>query len=295
MKVRFLIFVACSMLCSTCKQTSQQPASSLPQPTCPPTDTLRPEQIQLHAELVYDSISYMVIQNNSTLPVRTDRKYEFTHYIHNRWKTIKVNLPDTSSLIIPAGGEDTIWMQFKKQIGYDPIDTCSIGKRFYTLSQPSQSIHRVIESHTRAYIIDWNRCELIPDRTELTNLYVHMTAIPSQENILLNVYNHSNHTLICGNETDYSISVYQNNLWKEISYAKVTEDVAVVLAPNDSLIHWKYTLPYRIYHFKPGRYRITKDFSFETDYSKRFYTAAEFTLQYEVYAGQDGKVQYKYP
>lgn len=303
MKTPLLICATWSILLVACAHTSKQQNNS-PAPTDSlheysvshlQTDTLNPEQIQLHAELVYDSTSYLVIENRSTLPVRTDCNYEFAHYIHYKWKRTDINHTDTSSFTIPAGGKDTIWIDFKKQIGYEPIGKCSIGKTFYTLSRPAQPIHKAIEAQTRSIIIDWTRCELIPDHTELTNLYAEMKAIPSEEYILLTIRNHSNDTLICGDETDYSLSIYQDNQWKEISYARISHDLAVVLPPHDSISHWKYRLPYGRYHFKPGRYRITKKFSFEADYHRRFHTAAEFTLDYEIYADKEGKMYIKHP
>lgn len=303
MKTQVLIPAIWSILLAACTHTSKQQNDSLAstdslheyQDSHLQADTLKPEQIQLHAELVYDSTSYLVIENHSTLPIRTDSRYEFAHYIHYKWKRIEVNHTDTSSFTIPAGGKDTIWIDFKKQTGYEPIGQCSIGKTFYSLSRPAQPIHKAIEAQTRSIIIDWTRCELIPDRTEPTNLYAEMTAIPSGEYILLTIRNHSSDTLICGDETDYSLSIYQDNQWKEISYARTSNDLAVVLPPHDSISHWKYRLPYGRYHSKPGQYRITKEFSFEADSHRKFHTAAEFTLDYEIYAGKEGKMYIKHP
>lgn len=305
--MKYLLFILAigGILFASCKQSPRKQASSLSfskelqddttgtKPAMSTADSIRPEQIRLHAELVYDSVSYLTIENNGVLPVRTDKTYQLMHYIHNQWKPVKVNQADTSSVTIAAGEKDTLWIHFKRQIGYEPIGRCSISKTFYSLSQPQCSIQKAIEAHTRSIIIDWNRCELIPDRTELTNLYVDMRAIPSEENLLLTIHNHSDQTLICGNETDYTISIFQDNQWKEISYPKITEDLAVVLPPGHIISNWKYRLPYGRFHFKPGRYRIIKDFSLESDYRKKLYTAAEFTLQYEVYAGKEGEVVIK--
>lgn len=133
MKTPLLICATWSILLVACAHTSKQQNNS-PAPTDSlheysvshlQTDTLNPEQIQLHAELVYDSTSYLVIENRSTLPVRTDCNYEFAHYIHYKWKRTDVNHTDTSSFTIPAGGKDTIWIDFKKQIGYEPIGKCT--------------------------------------------------------------------------------------------------------------------------------------------------------------------------
>ena len=217
MKYALFILTAWGILFASCKQSPRKQASSLSfskelqddttgtKPAMSTADSIRSEQIRLHAELVYDSVSYLTIENNGVLPVRTDKTYQLMHYIHNQWKPVKVNQADTSSVTIAAGEKDTLWIHFKRQIGYEPIGRCSISKTFYSLSQPQCSIQKAIEAHTRSIIIDWNRCELIPDRTELTNLYVDMKAIPSEENLLLTIHNHSDQTLICGNETDYTM------------------------------------------------------------------------------------------
>ena len=92
------------------------------------------DSIRLYAELVCDSASYLVMENRGSRPVTTDAGYRFEQRVHGRWKSVPVRGRDTGRIVLGAGERDTLRLNFRREIGYDPIGFCRIGKTFADVS-----------------------------------------------------------------------------------------------------------------------------------------------------------------
>ena len=223
------------------------------------------DSIRLYAELVCDSASYLVMENRGSRPVTTDAGYRFEQRVHGRWKSVPVRGRDTGRIVLGAGERDTLRLNFRREIGYDPIGFCRIGKTFADVSGTRARFDRMCEAETRSRIIDWKRVDLIPDTIRPDGRFVEMTAEVEGASVLVTVRNRTGREIVFGDESDFRLGVFRDGRWMSISYARVVTAVAYLLRPFDTIGRMPHALPYRLYRFEPGRYRIAKEFFFEPD------------------------------
>lgn len=244
-------------------------------------DTIESDQILMHAELLYDSISLVVLENQSLLPVIYNAEYRFEQKTYETWKKVKVRQQDTTSLTLQPGAKDTLKMDLAKDIGYQPLGPCRIYKTIRTINS-NQSFELVREADARSKIIDWKKVEIIPVEMELNDTFVRMTAqvdtMYNETYILVTMYNKADKAVTFGDGSSFFLSVFQNNRWYSISYAKVEHNLAIIIPPNDSISKMAHNISYINYAFKPGKYRIAKSFFFENDYKTTYTAGAEFVI-----------------
>lgn len=252
-------------------------------------DTIAIDSIYIYADLLYDSISCIVVENHSHLPVTTDSGYRFEQKVHGKWKEVEVRKRDSAFVTIPAGGTEILYMEMHKDIGYKPLGACRIYKTFRA-PLDKQVFELMADADARASIIDWEHVQLIADNTKLNDTFADMTAEIINENIFVTIHNKTGREILFGDNTNYYVSVYQNEQWYIISYARLIQDVAVVLPPDGSIKKMEHSLPYAYYHFKPGRYRITKEFFLTEDSKQKYSVAAEFILDSEIYRNEAGEL-----
>ena len=236
------------------------------------------DSIRLYAELVCDSASCLVMENRGSRPVTTDAGYRFEQRVHGRWKSVPVRGRDTGRIVLGAGERDTLRLNFRREIGYDPIGFCRIGKTFADVSGTRARFDRMCEAETRSRIIDWKRVDLIPDTIRPDGRFVEMTAEVEGASVLVTVRNRTGREIVFGDESDFRLGVFRDGRWMSISYARVVTAVAYPLRPFDTIGRMPHALPYRLYRFEPGRYRIAKEFFFEPDFRRKYVASAEFML-----------------
>ena len=202
------------------------------------------DSIRLYAELVCDSASYLVMENRGSRPVTTDAGYRFEQRVHGRWKSVPVRGRDTGRIVLGTRA------------------------RF----------DRMCEAETRSRIIDWKRVDLIPDTIRPDGRFVEMTAEVEGASVLVTVRNRTGREIVFGDESDFRLGVFRDGRWMSISYARVVTAVAYPLRPFDTIGRMPHALPYRLYRFEPGRYRIAKEFFFEPDFRRKYVASAEFML-----------------
>ena len=251
--------------------------TAAPAKTLPAMDTLVPDSVRMQAVLLYDSISFVVLENRSRLPVAYCSGYRFEQRVGNEWKNVPVREKDTVWIFLPPGRTDTLFFRLKRDLGYAPLRLCRIGKTVRVPSVPRQIFELRCEAESRPGMIDWNRVELIPDSRIADTLFVEMEAVPMGDAVMVALRNKSDGELVFGDDTDCFFCRCENGKWLEISYARVVHSMAVVLLPGDTLSGWKHFLPKRLYAFPAGRYRIVKPFFFG-DSRNRFFAMAEFVL-----------------
>lgn len=177
-----------------------------------------------------------------------------------------------------AGERDTLRLNFRREIGYDPIGFCRIARRSRTCPEREPGFDRMCEAETRSRIIDWKRVDLIPDTIRPDGRFVEMTAEVEGASVLVTVRNRTGREIVFGDESDFRLGVFRDGRWMSISYARVVTAVAYPLRPFDTIGRMPHALPYRLYRFEPGRYRIAKEFFFEPDFRRKYVASAEFML-----------------
>ena len=241
-------------------------------------DTVVPDSVRMRAVLRYDSVSFVVLENRSRLPVACRSGYRFEQWVGNRWKTVPVREKDTAWVFLPPGKTDTSFFRLERDLGYAPLGLCRIGKTVKVLSVPWQTFELRCEAEARPGKIDWNRMELVPDNRVADTLFVDMKVVSVEKDaVLVTLRNKSDRELVFGDYTDCSFCRYEDGKWLKISYASVIHSVAVMLTPGDTLSGWKHFLPKRLYAFPPGRYRVVKPFFFSGGRT-RYFAMAEFVL-----------------
>lgn len=276
----FILMFCLAFSFSCGRKTEQKQQKSIQEEvlnTIPLPDTIDVNSIHIHAELLYDSISYIVLKNYSALPLVYDASYRFEQKIYGKWKAVKVRQKDTTHIVLQPGDQDTLQMKLSEDIGYQPIGACRVYKTVSTLNG-KQEFELLKEADARPQYIDWRRVDLIPDTTQIDSTLVTMTVKLQNRDILISLQNHTDKTIVFGDYTNFSLSVFLNEQWQAITYAKVEHDVAVILDPNGSINNMVHTLPDVNFHFQTGRYRILKSFFFESDYKKKYTAGAEFVL-----------------
>ena len=183
------------------------------------------DSIRLYAELVCDSASYLVMENRGSRPVTTDAGYRFEQRVHDRWKSVPVRGRDTGRIVLGAGERDTLRLNFRREIGYDPIGFCRIGKTFADVSGTRARFDRMCEAETRSRIIDWKRVDLIPDTIRPDGRFVEMTAEVEGASVLVTVRNRTGREIVFGDESDFRLGVFRDGRWMSISYARVVTAV----------------------------------------------------------------------
>ena len=118
----------------------------------------------------------------------TDAGYRFEQRVHGRWKSVPVRGRDTGRIVLGAGERDTLRLNFRREIGYDPIGFCRIGKTFADVSGTRARFDRMCEAETRSRIIDWKRVDLIPDTIRPDGRFVEMTAEVEGASVLVTVF-----------------------------------------------------------------------------------------------------------
>lgn len=241
------------------------------------SDTIDMNSIHIFAEVLYDSTSYIVLENHSPLPVTYDSNYRFEQNTYGRWKNVKIRQKDTTRIVLYPQDKDTLRMNISDDIGYSPIGACRIYKTIRTINN-TQQFECMTEANARPQQIDWNKVELIPDNTIPDTTFVTMTVKTQNRNILITLHNHTDREITLGDNTSYSLAVFQNGQWYAITYPQLEHSIAIILPPNGEIKEMVHTLPNVNYDFKAGRYRITKSFFFESDYKNKYIAGAEFML-----------------
>lgn len=271
----------CFLFCFSCKQKTEQKQEIAIQEDLKETvvlpDTIDVNLICMHAELLYDSTSYIVLENHSELPITYDANYRFEQKAYGKWKTVKVRQQDTAQIVLQPNNKDTLRMELAADIGYQPIGACRIYKTIRTFNG-KQHFELMNETDARPQHIDWKRVDLIPDTTQSDSTLVSMSLKVQNGNILVSLKNHTDKEITFGDNTNFSLSVFQNGQWYAITYIKLEHNVAIILPPNGVINDMVHTLPDINYEFKPGRYRISKSFFFGAEYKKKYNAGAEFVL-----------------
>lgn len=280
MAMRVCFFILLSVFCLSCAERSERRRMALPADTARVSAAEVPvaDSIRLYAELVCDSASYLVMENRGSRPVTTDAGYRFEQRVHGRWKSVPVRGRDTGRIVLGAGERDTLRLNFRREIGYDPIGFCRIGKTFADVSGTRARFDRMCEAETRSRIIDWKRVDLVPDTIRPDGRFVEMTAEVEGASVLVTVRNRTGREIVFGDGSDFRLGVFRDGRWMSISYARVVTAVAYPLRPFDTIGRMPHALPYRLYRFEPGRYRIAKEFFFEPDFRRKYVASAEFML-----------------
>ena len=138
MAMRVCFFILLSVFCLSCAERSERRRMALPADTArvsapywarvSAAEVPVADSIRLYAELVCDSASYLVMENRGSRPVTTDAGYRFEQRVHGRWKSVPVRGRDTGRIVLGAGERDTLRLNFRREIGYDPIGFFRIGK-----------------------------------------------------------------------------------------------------------------------------------------------------------------------
>jgi len=242
------------------------------------TDIIHPDQILMHAELRYDSTSYIVLENHSPLPITYDAVYRFEQKTYGSWKTVKVRQKDTTCITLPPGSIDTLRMEIAKDIDYQPLGTCRIYKTIRT-AHSNQQFELMCETDARAHTIDWNKVELIPDKTQINTTFVTMTAGIEGKKVTVTIHNKTDREITFGDGTNFSLSVFMEGKWYSIVYPQLENSIAVILPPNGIIENMMHNLTYINYKFKSGKYRITKKFFFGSDYKHKYVAGSEFSIE----------------
>lgn len=215
MAMRVCFFILLSVFCLSCAERSERRRMALPADTARVSAAEVPaaDSIRLYAELVCDSASYLVMENRGSRPVTTDAGYRFEQRVHGRWKSVPVRGRDTGRIVLGAGERDTLRLNFRREIGYDPIGFCRIGKTFADVSGTRARFDRMCEAETRSRIIDWKRVDLIPDTIRPDGRFVEMTAEVEGASVLVTVRNRTGREIVFGDESDFRLGVFRDGRW----------------------------------------------------------------------------------
>lgn len=276
-----LVLTFCFILCFSCRQKTEQKQETdiekLEQETVFLPDTIHSDLIRMYAELLYDSTSYIVLENLSPLPVTYNAEYRFEQETYGTWKTVEVGRQDTTRVILQPGNRDTLRMELATDIGYQPLGVCRVYKTISTLNG-KQQFERMVETNARPQQIDWSRVDVIPDNTVPDSTFVSMSAKAQNGKIRVTLQNLTDREIIFGDGTNFSLSIFRDGQWYAISYARLEHNIAITLPPNGTINDMVHILPDVNYDFGPGHYRITKSYFFESDYRKKYMAGAEFDL-----------------
>lgn len=286
MKLRLIplfLLVAFSLsLCLSCRPKSGQKqclatSEEIREKQLGMPDTIDTALIRIYADLIYDSVSYVIISNQSHLPITYDGSYRFEQNTYGTWKDVKVRQYDNSSAILQPGEIDTLKIDLKADLGYQPIGSCRIYKTVRTLNG-SQCFELLDETDTRTPYIDWRHADLILDKTIFNTTFVNMTAYVTDHTIYVTLRNLTEREITLGDSTNFTLSVFRDNQWNIIAYSQLQHDVAILLSPHGIIESMAHPLPDIDFKFQPGRYRIYKQFFFGSDYKNKYVAGAEFVL-----------------
>jgi len=240
-------------------------------------DTIQTDSISIHGKLIFVGISFLIIENNSHLPVSYNSSYRFEQKIYGKWKFLNVDKQDTTTVFLYPGETDTLLIDLSKGIGYHPLGLSRVYKTIRTVSPIPQTFELMFEDTATA--VPQQGTFLVKDDTILNEEFVEMHIRRDSLTLFVTLINKTDREITFGDHTNFTVSIYDNNIWKEIKYFKLEHNVAVILLPSDTIKNMKHTLPNHEFNFKPGKYRFMKKFFFGSFYQKKYTVGREFIIE----------------